>query len=121
MPDRLIVIAGDFGQYRNFCQEYRLDPRRDAMYPTAVHFIQGLRGGQYICIGTYQETRRDLREMLAAEVARMAKSEGEPGSLSVHMPRIGCGLAGGTWERIEPLIVKVLCERGIPVTVYDLP
>jgi hypothetical protein len=21
------------------------------------------------------------------------------------MPRIGCGLAGGTWEQIEPLIV----------------
>jgi len=20
----------------------------------------------------------------------------------VHMPRIGCGLAGGTWDKIEP-------------------
>ena len=38
---------------------------------------------------------------------------------SVHMPRIGCGLAGGKWERVEPLVVKALCERGIPVTVYD--
>ncbi len=40
---------------------------------------------------------------------------------SVHMPRIGCGLAGGTWNRVEPLIVEHLCDRGVPVTVYDLP
>lgn len=38
---------------------------------------------------------------------------------SVHMPRIGCGLAGGKWERIEPLIVEELCARDIAVTVYD--
>lgn len=38
----------------------------------------------------------------------------------VHMPRIGCGLAGGTWERVEELIVLNLSLRGIPVTVYDL-
>ncbi|GGT11752.1 macro domain-containing protein [Streptomyces purpureus] len=38
---------------------------------------------------------------------------------SVHMPRIGCGLAGGKWSRVEPLIVRRLVERGIAVTVYD--
>lgn len=38
---------------------------------------------------------------------------------SVHMPRIGCGLAGGTWDRIEPLITKELCELSLRVTVYD--
>ncbi|MFC8373410.1 MULTISPECIES: macro domain-containing protein [unclassified Streptomyces] len=38
---------------------------------------------------------------------------------SVHMPRIGCGLAGGKWSRVEPLITERLVERGIPVTVYD--
>ncbi|GHE97456.1 Appr-1-p processing protein [Streptomyces spiralis] len=38
---------------------------------------------------------------------------------SVHMPRIGCGLAGGSWERVEPLIVQRLLRRGIAVTVYD--
>src|SRR5262245_12281524 len=40
-------------------------------------------------------------------------------SVSVHMPRIGCGLAGGKWELIEPLIVQTLCRREVPVTVYD--
>ncbi|WP_432831317.1 macro domain-containing protein [Dactylosporangium sp. CA-092794] len=39
---------------------------------------------------------------------------------SVHMPRIGTGLAGGRWERIEPLIIERLSARDVPVTVYDL-
>ncbi|MCX4956761.1 macro domain-containing protein [Streptomyces virginiae] len=38
---------------------------------------------------------------------------------SVHMPRIGCGLAGGKWERIEPVIHKTLGARDIATTVYD--
>jgi O-acetyl-ADP-ribose deacetylase (regulator of RNase III) len=40
--------------------------------------------------------------------------------LSVHMPRIGCGLAGGTWEMVEPLIEANLTNRGVAVSVYDL-
>jgi O-acetyl-ADP-ribose deacetylase (regulator of RNase III) len=38
---------------------------------------------------------------------------------SVHMPRIGCGLAGGTWDRIEPIIMETLIEKNISTTVYD--
>jgi O-acetyl-ADP-ribose deacetylase (regulator of RNase III) len=38
---------------------------------------------------------------------------------SVHMPRIGCGLAGGRWSRVEPLVADRLVARGVPVTVYD--
>ena len=40
---------------------------------------------------------------------------------TVHMPRIGCGLAGGRWELIEPLVVENVIRHGIAVTVYDLP
>ncbi len=40
---------------------------------------------------------------------------------AVHMPRIGCGLAGGTWDKVEPLIEQELLKRSINVTVYDLP
>lgn len=40
---------------------------------------------------------------------------------SVHMPRIGTGLAGGKWENIEALIENLLCGHDVPVTVYDLP
>jgi hypothetical protein len=38
---------------------------------------------------------------------------------AVHMPRIGCGLAGGTWDKIEPLIDENLADKGVEVTVYD--
>lgn len=38
---------------------------------------------------------------------------------SVHMPRIGCGLAGGKWEKIETLIDRTLLSRGVAVYVYD--
>ncbi|WP_086559224.1 macro domain-containing protein [Streptomyces africanus] len=50
-------------------------------------------------------------EALAARAGELAAT--------VHMPRIGCGLAGGKWSRIEPLIEERLIRRGIPVTVYD--
>jgi O-acetyl-ADP-ribose deacetylase (regulator of RNase III) len=38
---------------------------------------------------------------------------------SIHMPRIGCGLAGGKWELIEPIIQDKLCKLGLEVFVYD--
>lgn len=37
---------------------------------------------------------------------------------SVHMPRIGTGLAGGDWAKIEALINEVLPQ--VPVIVYSL-
>jgi len=36
---------------------------------------------------------------------------------SLHMPRIGCGLAGGRWEDIEKIIKDV---ASVDVYVYDL-
>ena len=39
-------------------------------------------------------------------------------SASVHMPRIGCGLAGGKWKDIEPIIEATM--KDVPVFVYDL-
>lgn len=39
---------------------------------------------------------------------------------SIHMPRIGCGLAGGKWETISLIIEQTLINKGISVTVYDL-
>ncbi len=38
---------------------------------------------------------------------------------SVHMPRIGCGLAGGTWDVMGPIVEKALVEMGVKVMVYD--
>lgn len=35
---------------------------------------------------------------------------------TIHMPRIGCGLAGGKWEEIEKIINETLT---VDVTIYD--
>ena len=37
---------------------------------------------------------------------------------TLHMPRIGCGLAGGEWQMIEKILKAVV---SVDVTVYDLP
>ena len=49
------------------------------------------------------------------EVARLAKKL----NATIHMPRIGCGLAGGKWEQIRPIIDHELITFGIETTVYD--
>lgn len=40
---------------------------------------------------------------------------------SVHMPRIGCGQAGGRWDVIREIIASAFAPRETSVTVYDLP
>lgn len=57
-------------------------------------------------------------EAIDAALERLAAKAAELGA-SVHMPRIGCGLAGGKWSRVEPLITERLVRQGIAVTVYD--
>jgi hypothetical protein len=39
---------------------------------------------------------------------------------TVHMPRIGCGQAGGSWFIVEELIASTLLGSGVPAVVYDL-
>jgi O-acetyl-ADP-ribose deacetylase (regulator of RNase III) len=39
-------------------------------------------------------------------------------NITVHMPRIGCGLAGGTWNEIEPIIEATMT---VDTYVYDFP
>ena len=60
-----------------------------------------------------------LDECLATFRKRADRLVAKGGRLEVHMPRIGCGLAGGHWEEIGPIIEKHLGP--FPVTVYDWP
>ncbi len=39
---------------------------------------------------------------------------------SVHLPRIGCGEAGGNWLIVQDLIMECLSDHDVEVTVYDL-
>jgi O-acetyl-ADP-ribose deacetylase (regulator of RNase III) len=42
-------------------------------------------------------------------------------SASVHMPRLGSGESGGSWDTVQELLQNALVADGIPVTVCDLP
>ena len=57
--------------------------------------------------------RYDALEECLKAVDAFCSSSGH----SVHMPRIGCGLAGGKWEKVEPIIAEQLKTR--EVFVYD--
>jgi hypothetical protein len=59
----------------------------------------------------YEAIRRGLQRV--ADFALAAKA-------TVHMPRIGCGLAGGKWEEVGPVVEQELVDKGVATTVYDL-
>lgn len=61
--------------------------------------------------------RYDALKQCLAKVANFCKFNGA----SAHMPRIGCGLAGGKWELVEPIINETLTWNFVPVVVYDPP
>lgn len=42
-----------------------------------------------------------------------------PLTATIHAPRLGCGLAGGTWDRVSALLDERLGQHD--VFVYDLP
>lgn len=80
---------------------------------TWVANLVGQRG-----IGTGSKGVPVRYEAIDAGLEKVAAKARELGA-SVHMPRIGCGLAGGTWAKVEPLVAARLTDRGIAVTVYD--
>eukprot|EP00803_Ostreobium_quekettii_P007839 evm.model.scf_634.3 EVM.evm.TU.scf_634.3 scf_634:28232-28699(-) len=60
--------------------------------------------------------RYDALRACLSRVAAFAAGEGA----SVHMPRIGCGLAGGRWGDVERVVEEEVVGRGVAVYVYDL-
>ncbi|MEU2155119.1 macro domain-containing protein [Streptomyces sp. NPDC019396] len=93
----------------------------------------GLGAVQFVQVGTYTWVanmvgQRGIRtgskgppvryEAIGTALGTLADEAARLGA-SAHMPRIGCGLAGGSWARVEPLIEQRLMARGIAVTVYD--
>lgn len=59
--------------------------------------------------------RYDSVSQCLSRVREFAKGK----NASVHMPRIGCGLAGGKWEKIEPIINQELIAHEVETIVYD--
>ncbi|MEU4129530.1 macro domain-containing protein [Streptomyces wuyuanensis] len=108
-------------------KEYRRWHRERARNDFGLGAVQFVRVGPYAWVAN-MVGQRGMRtgskgvpvryEAIDTGLGAVAEKAAELGA-SVHMPRIGCGLAGGTWSRVEPLVRARLVEQGIPVTVYD--
>jgi O-acetyl-ADP-ribose deacetylase (regulator of RNase III) len=109
--------------------EYRAwyrDPGRSDFALGAIQFVQ-VESDMWVAnmigqhglkrMGGKPPVQYEAIELALSKVAEAAKTL----NASVHMPRIGCGLAGGKWEEIEPIIERTLCAKGVEVFVYDLP
>mgnify|MGYP007071624613 CR=1 FL=1 len=63
----------------------------------------------------YEAIREGLRR-LANKLTRSAKYP--PSNFNIVMPRIASGLAGGSWQAVEPIIQEEL--KDFDITVYDI-
>ena len=43
----------------------------------------------------------------------------QKGNCELHMPRIGCGLAGGKWDKVLEVMEQSVPK--VPIVVYDFP
>jgi hypothetical protein len=59
--------------------------------------------------------RYDALRTCLTKVAEKAISLGS----TIHAPRIGCALSGGSWSRVEPLIQETMPD--LQVFIYDFP
>lgn len=88
-----------------------------------VQFVE-VEDGLFVCNmigqvlgGKHPPVRYDALRKCLRQLGQHAAAMGAV----VACPRFGCGLAGGTWDKVEPLIIEEVCSRGVEVTVYDLP
>lgn len=62
---------------------------------------------------------KPIRYEAVRECFKKVTLEVEKYHASIHMPKIGCGLAGGKWEIVEQIILDELIVNNISVTVYN--
>ncbi|SNR16143.1 macro domain-containing protein [Tenacibaculum jejuense] len=98
---------------------------KDGFVLGAVQFVQ-VEENLWIAnlIGQHDIKRRGkqnipIRYEAIAEGMQSVVQKAKELNASVHMPRIGCGLAGGKWENIELILEQSLLKNHIKTTVYD--
>jgi hypothetical protein len=111
----VLPLASEFPEakiyYDHEWEDYSLGEVQRVVTNRGVHiynlFAQdGVGGKRPLRYGWLAKSLRQMGDMI---------NEGA----SVYMPRIGCGLAGGSWEVVEPLIEEGLSDQH--VTVFTLP
>lgn len=87
----------------------------DRNLPSRV-WVANLIGQKGIGRGLRKPIRYSAVKEGLEKVALFAKRH----NATVHMPRIGCGLAGGNWEDMAVIIEEVFADTGLRVIVHDL-
>ncbi len=106
---------------------YRKWHRERAKNNFALGEIQIIQAEQYIHIANMVGQRGiktgskgvPIRYEAVESCLEKLAEQAEALEASVHMPRIGCGLAGGKWSKIEPIIENTLLRQNIITYVYD--
>ncbi|MGH6648038.1 ImmA/IrrE family metallo-endopeptidase [Aquabacterium sp.] len=62
-----------------------------------------------------------LQYAALAECLAIVRQKAEELGASVHMPRIGTGHGGASWEIVKELIAEELVDKGVATTVYRWP
>ena len=104
-------------------ESYRLWHRLRATNDFALGNIQILQVSSFVHVANMVAEQGSGRppfgyEAVQSCLEKLANAAQKLGA-SVHMPRIGTGLAGGNWELIEPIIQGTLIAHGVEVYVYD--
>jgi O-acetyl-ADP-ribose deacetylase (regulator of RNase III) len=71
--------------------------------------------------GYGQSSLPRIRYMALAQCFEKVQQYAADHEASVHMPRIGDGQSGGSWETVAEIVRTVLTSNGIPVSIYELP
>ena len=112
---RIIVTTGDFGLGQ--VQLVQVAPDTYVANMVAQRgFVDRAGGGPPIRYGALER----CLERLSVVAGTLPDGPGgmDRAVPSVHMPRIGCGLAGGSWDLVGPIVESGL--KGFKVSVYDL-
>ena len=62
-----------------------------------------------------------LRYAALAECLNEVREKAKELGASVHMPRVGTGHGGASWDVVKELIAEELVDKGVATTVYRRP
>ena len=74
----------------------------------------------YYMISKKKVLRKPTYGKLTASLEAMRDHAVAHGVLHIAMPKIGCGLDGLKWDRVELIVRKVFAETNVKISVYEL-
>lgn len=110
----LFVVAHEHHQYSDFFDDKNTKKIIVANMIAQRDIKRGLNGEVPIRYGSLYKCFKRVLETANWHSSGLYKG------VSIHMPRLGCGLAGGEWYQVENIIENVFEYSKFPIYVYDL-